>query len=246
MNRAAEMLTGSPSSEAFGSSIEEVYRMFTPEGERVDRCPLRQALESGTQTERAQFTLESLTGQRLVIDDTTAPINDAEGRLTGAVTVIQDVTQRILAEQERERLLAKLKRSNAELTRFSYSVSHDLQEPVRTIKGFSELLTRKFAGRQDESETDLLRMISAAAEHMQKLIASLLVYAQLGEGELKRESVDLREVIEVVRLNLDAAMRDAGATLTCGELPTITADRVQLERASRICSPTQSCTARQT
>ena len=74
-----------------------------------------------------------------------APLKDLEGNIIGVVSISQDITARKQREEERERLLRELRRSNEDLAQFSYVVSHDLQAPLRTIRSFTELLSRQYS-----------------------------------------------------------------------------------------------------
>ncbi|HEX2723995.1 MAG TPA: response regulator, partial [Gemmatimonadaceae bacterium] len=202
MNPVAERLTGWSSAEAQGRPIEEVYALLTPEGQRVPMCQLRRALATQQAVNRERFMLVSRAGRRFFIEDAAAPIRNSSGEVVGAATIFLDVTERLAAEQERERLLAEFARSNDDLARFSYAVSHDLQAPVRTIHSLAELLARRRPGSRDEDEQKVLTLISQAAQGMQRLIQSLLKYAQAGQGQIQCEAVPLGAVIDAVEVAL--------------------------------------------
>lgn len=139
-----------------------------------------------------------------------------------------DLIERKQAEEERERLILELERSNEELARFSHAVSHDLQAPARTIRSFTELLARRSQGKLGEGETRLLDMIAQGVDQMQDLIASLLDYARIGRGEVNREAVPVGEVVEDVRSALASLIDETQAQVVCGALPTVEADSVLL------------------
>lgn len=139
-----------------------------------------------------------------------------------------DLIERKHAEEERERLIRELERSNEELARFSYAVSHDLQAPARTIRSFTELLARRSQGKMGESEARLLDMIVQGVDQMQTLIESLLNYARVGQGEVNRESVPVGEVVEDVRSTLASLIAETRAQIVCGSLPSVEADPVLL------------------
>lgn len=228
MNPVAEQLTGCMREEASGLPIERVYRMYGVDAELPVRCPLRRALNEGAATAREAYGLESKTRERRYVEDAAAPIFGAGGVLIGAVTVFQDITARRAGERERERLMSELQRSNEDLARFAHSVSHDLQEPLRNIRVLSELLVRRSEG--DSSIGHLSQMVVGAADRMQRLITSLLGYASVGEAAIRFEFVNVRDLVESLRRNMSVRFTESGAKLTCGELPTVVADRVGLER----------------
>ena len=149
------------------------------------------------------------------------------GTVCGAVSIFQNITEIKRREQERDDLLNELDRSNRELSRFSYIVSHDLQAPVRTVRALTELLVRR-EGPPPEEASRLAEMIDQAAESMQRLIGSLLQYAQAGRGELNRQAVSVEDVIESVRLSLGVSIAKTEARIICQSLPKIDADPLQL------------------
>ena len=110
---------------------------------------------------------------------------------------------RALAET-RARLLDDLERKNQELEAFSYSVSHDLRAPLRSIDGFSQALLEDYAERLDTRGRDHLRRVRAAAQRMGELIDDLLALSRIGRAEMRRERVDLSELARVVVAELRA------------------------------------------
>ncbi|MBV9083724.1 MAG: PAS domain S-box protein, partial [Acidobacteriaceae bacterium] len=229
LNPVAESLTGWTLSEALNRPIEEVYSLRTEDGQAVEQCQLRRALRSGYALERKRFVLAGRNRQ-VTVEDSTTPIRDTQDRLAGAVTVILDVTEQQRAEQERERLMKELQRSNAELARFSYAVSHDLQAPVRTVHGFTQLLAERLQRDCADDNAELLKHIKDAVARMQRLIESLLKYAQVGHGQLKRERVAFTDVVQDVTAVLAGLISETHAEIKCGSLPSVVADKLQLEQ----------------
>ncbi|MBV8811716.1 MAG: PocR ligand-binding domain-containing protein [Acidobacteriaceae bacterium] len=129
---------------------------------------------------------------------------------------------------EREELICELKRSNDELSRFSYAVSHDLQAPVRTVQCLTELVARGSRGKIGDSEAQMLDMVVQAADGMHHLIEALLAYAHAGNAEISREAVPVGAAVDDVRSTLAGLITEADAQILSGPLPTIEADRVQL------------------
>ncbi len=180
---------------------------------------------------------------RIVRPDGSVLVNHAHGEVTrdehgNPVTMAgtgQDVTEQRAAEEQianqarelKERAV-ELERSNAELEQFAYVASHDLQEPLRSIGGFVQLLKRRYSGQIDEDADRFIGFTVSGVERMQALIDGLLTYSQEGRGELRREPVDSRALAERTLALLDAALRDAGAEVELGELPTILADEAGL------------------
>ena len=125
---------------------------------------------------------------------------------------------------------AELARSNADLEQFAYVASHDLSEPLRTVAGFSQLLGKRYRGKL-EPEADLfIDHMSAGVDRMQQLIDDLLLYSRVGREPIGRAHVDLDEVLGEVLQAIDPAMRERGAGITSGELPTVVGEHSQLRQ----------------
>jgi signal transduction histidine kinase len=136
-----------------------------------------------------------------------------------------------MRELAREAALAEeLGRSNRELEEFAYIASHDLQAPLRRITGFAQLLAERYKGRLDADADDYIERISASTTRMQRLIQDLLTYSRAGSKELERGRVDAGKVLREVLADLEASIRDAGADVSAGALPVVTADAGQLSR----------------
>jgi two-component system, chemotaxis family, sensor kinase Cph1 len=150
-----------------------------------------------------------------------------------ALSLRQVMAELLLIEKNEEsaHLNMELGRSNIELDAFAYAVSHDLQEPVRTIRAYAQLLSRRNGKHLDDGGRELLNTIESGAVRMSNLITALLAYGQVG-GSVKRESipVNLGDVLRWVFLNLDESIRSSSAEITYDELPTVTGDPEQLTR----------------
>jgi PAS domain S-box-containing protein len=158
--------------------------------------------------------------------------DDVRRRLVGIYGAVQDVTARHAADAERERLIRELELRNAELERFTYTVSHDLKAPLITIQGFLGLLRGDIAaGEAARAATDMAR-ITTAAERMQRLLSELLDLSRVGRVMNAPEDVPFddiaREAVEAVRGALDARR----VTVRIGEgLPAVRGDRTRLVEA---------------
>ncbi|MBA3845389.1 MAG: MASE1 domain-containing protein [Planctomycetes bacterium] len=129
----------------------------------------------------------------------------------------------------RRRLEVELERSNAELEQFAYVASHDLQEPLRAVASYSEVLQRRYRGRLDEAGDRYLAQVHDGAKRMLAMVQGLLDYARIGR-EAKVEPVDLAIVLGEILHDLEPAIHDAGAVLTHDELPQVRAVRSDMYR----------------
>ncbi len=129
------------------------------------------------------------------------------------------------AEQELAIHTEELARSNAELERFAYVASHDLQEPLRTMTSYTQLLIRKFKQVEDEEARDFARFITEAAHRMRDLIDGLLAYSRVARNSEAAQSINLNVVLEQVIANLEVAIKAEKAKVTYDELPMVNANR---------------------
>jgi signal transduction histidine kinase len=123
-----------------------------------------------------------------------------------------------------------LRRSNKSLEQFAYVVSHDLQEPLRTVSSYVQLLERRYAGSLDDGADEFIGFTVDATKRMQRMIQGLLELSRVGSENLDRGEVDLNSVLDDVFANLDAAMDESDAMVHCPRLPTVTADRNMMQQ----------------
>ena len=121
-----------------------------------------------------------------------------------------------------------LERSNRELERFAYVVSHDLKEPLRAIAGYSQLLRRHSQGKLDELANHDVTTIVDSAARMDRLINDLLEYSRVKKEEKPPLPTDMTEAFDLAMKNLQAAVEQSGAVVTHGELPTVSVNRLPM------------------
>jgi signal transduction histidine kinase/streptogramin lyase len=138
-----------------------------------------------------------------------------------------EVEQRTRELNEANRLLSK---SNAELEQFAYVASHDLQEPLRMVNSYMGLLSRRYQDQLDQDAKEFIGFAMDGSKRMQQLISDLLAYSRVSTQGKPFESTDCEEAFKCVAQNLQIAIEESGATVTHDALPTVMADRIQLER----------------
>jgi signal transduction histidine kinase len=132
-------------------------------------------------------------------------------------------TTRQLEEHGRE-----LKRSNTELEQFAYVASHDLQEPLRMVGSYCQLLKRRYAGKLDGDADEFIEFAVEGANRMQRLINDLLNYSRVGRRGEAFQALPAGDLVKIALGNLQAAIADGGATVEVGELPQVVGDRTLL------------------
>jgi light-regulated signal transduction histidine kinase (bacteriophytochrome) len=141
---------------------------------------------------------------------------------------IHDISERIRAKEELERTAEELKRSNEELEQFAYIASHDLQEPLRMVTSYTQLLERRYAAQLDDAAREFIGYAVDGARRMQEFITGLLRYSRVGTETRVAEDVDLQEAFETVRANLRIAIEESGAAVEARGLPVVKGDARQL------------------
>lgn len=155
---------------------------------------------------------------------------EKEGKPTLIIGIIQDITKHKEAKQKLEDYAKNLEESNQHLQEFAYAVSHDLKEPVRTIKSFCDLLPKYLPSEGVRPEVpEFLDFIVKGAKRMEMQINDLLLYSRADQGVLKIMPVNVEESVAQVRRLLGAMIRGNGAIIETGGLPVIKADKLQLE-----------------
>jgi PAS domain S-box-containing protein len=152
---------------------------------------------------------------------------DARGqpvRMTGSC---QDITERKRADVELAARAAALERSNEELEQFAYVASHDLQEPLRTVASYTQLLERRIAGG-DAQAGEYARLINDGVHRMQNLITDLLAYSRIGRRAQPLQATPLAGALDDALASLAGALKDSGAFVTKETLPAVAGDRSQL------------------
>ncbi len=133
-------------------------------------------------------------------------------------------------EQLVEARTEELSRSNAELEQFAYVASHDLQEPLRMISSYTQLLSRRYHGKLDADADEFIAYAVDGATRMQKLINDLLAYSRVGTRGKLFAHVDCGAIVEHVLANLSLVIEESGAQVTCTALPVLTGDESQLSQ----------------
>jgi len=177
--------------------------------------------EHGDEIDRLRWAYDNIARQlNLAVQD----LHDRNDELQ------HEIHERTRAESDLQQVIAELSRTNAELERFAYVAAHDLQEPVRGLVSFSQLLERKCAGALGDESKDYLRFIVNEALRMSNLVRDLLEYSRAGGAGLTVGEVDCAELMDTVLQSLRPAVEQKRAQVRIGPLPKIHADQGQLHQ----------------
>ncbi len=203
-------------------------------------------IRNGRTFRRQQLRYRLPEGRYIWTAVTASLLRDEQGQPQAAVHMLEDITDLKRAEAELHaayheleqrvdertaELAAKareLERSNFELEQFAYVASHDLQEPLRSVTSFAQLLEQRYGDRLDEQGLRFLRFILSGTERMAALITGLLEYSRVGAKQRPFETVDVGEVLRQARENLAAAIHEREARIRHGELPRVLGDATEL------------------
>jgi PAS domain S-box-containing protein len=167
---------------------------------------------------------------RFYSETTLTPIFDDNARCTHLLYVCRDITQRKLAEEEIARQRVELNRSNEELQQFAYVASHDLQEPLRMVGCFVQLLEKKYKNSLDNDANEYINFTVDGVRRMQSLIQGLLEYSRISTRDYQYSPTDFNRIVQYAKANLMISIEDNHAVINNSELPVLKADENQMIR----------------
>jgi PAS domain S-box-containing protein len=165
-------------------------------------------------------------GTEFPIEIMLSPLDSREGILVTAA--IRDITERKRSEANLVKTVEELKRSNDELEHFAYVASHDLQEPLRMVASYTQLLAKRYKGRLDSDADEFIGFAVDGSERMQGLIQDLLAYSRAGTSGKVLCEISSEGALRTALTNLRATIGESGAVVTHDSLPAITSDATQL------------------
>jgi len=198
-------------------SVERLvaYTRRAPDGRFLEQS--RTAIElDGCHKDGSSFPMEVML----------SPLETDEGTLLAVA--IRDISTRKRAEAQLLQTLAELNRSNEELGQFAYIASHDLQEPLRMVASYTQLLSKRYKGKLDADADEFIGFAVDGAKRMQRLIQDLLAYSRVGTKGNELLETSSEEALECAIGNLAGAIKDSGALVTHEPLPAVLADGGQL------------------
>ena len=224
-NKGAERLFGYSAAEMLGRPISAI----APPDRTGEMPAILERIRRGERVEHFESIRRGKDGRLVNVSLTVSPILDASGKIVGASKIARDITERTLAEQAIAQQADRLARSNANLQQFTYAASHDLQEPLRTVVTFTQLLADRYGEKLDNEANEFMSFVISAATRMRLLITDLLSYSRsVHHEDVPLKDVSLNDAVDLAAHNLQLAIQESGAVLEAGRLPTVYADKVQM------------------
>jgi len=226
LNLQAENQFGYHRDELVGQPVKNIV----PEGfaERLLADGLRSAADALAQQIGTGIELSGRRkdGSEFPIEIMLSPLKSSEGILVTAA--IRNITERKRAEAHLVKTVEELKRSNDELEHFAYVASHDLQEPLRMVASYTQLLAKRYKGRLDSDADEFIHFAVDGSNRMQGLIQDLLAYSRAGTNSKALREIASESALSHALANLRATVEESGAVVTHDHLPAITTDDTQL------------------
>ena len=216
-NAAFEKITGYTTQEVLGRNCRFLQGT---DHQQPGLDAIRRAIRQGTEA-KAELRNFRKDGSPFWNELYIAPVKDQQGTLTHFIGIQTDITQRKRQETELANKTRELAQSNAELQQFAYVASHDLQEPLRMVASYTQLLGKRYRGKLDKDADEFIGYAVDGATRMQRLIRDLLEYSRVGSENQSFEQTDCEVVFQQVMDNLSASVRERRAEVTHDPLPVV-------------------------
>ena len=226
VNSETERLLGYSREELIGKPIE----MLVPSGLRDNHVALRDAFHKKPEARpiglRRDLRIVRKDGTELPVEIGLNPIDTPDGTIV--LSAIIDISERNKVLQRLAEQREELQRSNADLEQFANVASHDLQEPLRMVATYTQLLAERYAGKLDERADKYIGYAVDGAKRMQQLVKELLAYSRVSSQARPPALIETKAVVQDVLGGLKLAIEESHAEIVCDELPAVRADQAQL------------------
>ena len=222
LNEATEQVTGYSRDELIGTDFTNYFT--EPE---IAKEGYQEVFKQGFISDYA-LEIQHKDGSIIPVLYNASVYQDESGKVIGVFAAARDVTTLKKAEIMLKLKIEELKRSNEELEQFAYVSSHDLQEPLRMITSYLQLLQRKYQGNLDDKADKYINFAVDGAVRMQNLIIDLLEYSRVDTGDDEPGSIDCKFILNKVLFDIKAVIKENNATISHDPLPEVMADSTQI------------------
>ncbi len=223
-NKAAETIYGWREEEVLGKTMSELMTIVYQQDSREE--VMADFLSKGHW--QGRVTQNRKDGTLIPVLSSVTAVKDQHGAVIGAVAVNRDISDQLEIEEALRERTRSLEASNEDLAQFAYAASHDLQEPLRMITSYLQLIAQRHQDQLDEEANEFIGYAIDGARRMRQLIVDLLAYSRIGQQNQGIGQVDLEKILQQVLFNLEVQIQEANITITHDPLPTITADKTQM------------------
>jgi PAS domain S-box-containing protein len=224
-NKSAERMFGYTAEEAVG---QPVATLLIPHDRQQEEPEILSRLRRGERVDHFETKRRRKDGTLLDISLTISPVKDARGNIIGASKIARDITEQVRTREALRKANERLAQSNADLEYFAYSASHDLQEPLRMISAYSEMLRRKYGTNLDEKANRYLNYLTEGTARMERLLRDLRAFTHVSTHTGPAAEIDANAVLRDTLLNLKAAIDESRAEVIFDPLPTVCLHEFQL------------------
>ncbi len=222
VNQAAISLLGYERHELVGRSAGNVFE------EGVDVLSLLKQSGLNDVIRRVDTSVVTKDGRHVAVSLSGSVMRGEDGEIQGMVCVAQDITERKQTQELLEQQTQELARSNSELEQFAWVASHDLQEPLRMVASYTQLLSKRYKGKLDADADEFIAFAVDGATRMRRLINALLELSRVGTRGKDFEATDCEAIYDRTLDNLQGLVEESGALVTHDRLPTVMGDVTQL------------------
>jgi PAS domain S-box-containing protein len=225
-NAGAERMYGYSAPEIIGQPAS----LLALSERQEEMPPILERIRRGERIEDYETVRRKKDGTRVEVSLTISPLKNASGQIIGASAIARDITVQKQLARELAQRAAELERINEELQQFAYIVSHDLNEPLRTVASFVSLLAKRYQGKLDAKAGEYIAYAVDGARRMERMISDLLSYTRVGGPASERTAVDCEAVLAQVMSDLQVAITEQQATVTHDPLPTVSGEATRLKQ----------------
>lgn len=223
-NQAFLDMTGYDMEEVLGRNCRFL------QGDDTDQSVITELRQAVKNSEYVRVTIKNYKKDKTPFwnDLVMSPLHDESGKTTHFLGMQLDVTDRIMAEERLSAKTSELEQSNKELEQFTYATSHDLQEPLRMISSYLQLIHKRYSQVLDADGKTFLNFASEGAERLQGLIYDLLTLSKVTSSNDKFKLINLAKPLEQARFNLKLSIEETDAVIEADDLPEVEVDPAQM------------------